>query len=84
MRNRNNNELDIDKVTELNKSGFSFPYSDDLSENIKRLFKDINLRIVSRSELKLNTFIKAGKDPLEFLTRRMPYIGFLALVASVM
>ena len=84
IRNRNNNKLDIKKVTELNKSVISFPNYGDLSENIKRLFKDINVRIVFRSGSKLNTFIKTGKDPLEFLTRRMSYIGFLALLASVM
>ena len=68
IRNRNNNKLDIDKVTELNKSVISFPHYGDVSENIKRHFKDINVRIVFRSESKLNTFIKTGKDPLEFLT----------------
>ena len=83
IRNRNNNKLDINKVTGLNKSVISFPYYGDLSENIKRLFKDMNVRIVFRSESKLNTFINTGKDHLEFLTRRMSYIGFLAFVASV-
>ena len=68
IRNRNNNKLDINKITQLNKSVISFSYYSDVSENIKRLFKDINVRIVFRSESKLNTFIKTGKDPLEFLT----------------
>ena len=39
IRNRNNDKLNVNKVTELNKSVISFPYYGDLSENIKRLFK---------------------------------------------
>ena len=70
IRNRNNNKLDINKVTELIKSVVSFLYYGDLSENIKRLFKDINVRTVFRSESKLNTFIKTGKDPLQYLNKK--------------
>ena len=70
IRNRNNNKLDINKITQLNKSVISFSYYSDVSENIKRLFKDINVRIVFRSESKLNTFIKTGKDPLECLNKK--------------
>ena len=44
IRNRNNSKLDMNKVTEFNKSVISFPYYGDLSENIKRLFEDINVR----------------------------------------
>ena len=69
MCSRNNNKLDINKVTELNKDVISFPYHGDLSENIKRNFKDINVRIVFRSESKLNTFIKTGKDHLKCLNK---------------
>ena len=70
IRSRNNNTLDINKVTELNKSVISFPYYGDLFENIKRLFKDINVRIFFRSDSKLNTFIKTGEDPLERLNKK--------------
>ena len=71
IRNRNNNKLDINKITQLNKSVISFPHYGDVSENIKRLFKDINVRIVFRSKSKLIHLLRRVKILLNVLTRRM-------------
>ena len=53
----------------MNKSVISIPYSENISEKIKRLFKDINIRIVFRNKSKFNKFIKTGKNSLDLLDR---------------
>ena len=84
IRNRNNNNYDFNKDIEfINRRVISIPYYGDISENIKRLFKHINVRIVFRSESRLNTFIKTGKDPSDCLNRKNVIYRFSALVENV-
>ena len=47
-------------------------------------YPTVNYKILLHFRLKRGEPpLKTGKDPLECLARRMSYIGFLALVASV-
>ena len=56
----------IDDSQQLDqKPIISFPYYDDILENIKRVLNKFEVRTAFRNGTKSNTFIKLGKDPLD-------------------
>ena len=70
LKNKDKNSDFIPKINEREidyKRVVSIPYYGNLSYKIKRQLKEYDITTIFRNTLKLDKYIKLGKDPLEKL-----------------